>query len=91
MDIIICTIHHPIKTILKGLLFIAKHEEDLFREDFEQHIHKIRSCSHKRPYLNKFLYKELVKVRFSNQEKNYSKKRKRYSICRHLLFHTSSA
>ena len=45
-------------------------------EDFEQHIHKMRSWFQKRTYPNKILDEELVKVRFSKQEKSYSKKDK---------------
>ena len=42
-------------------------------KDFEQHIHEMKSWFQKRVYPDKFLDEKLVKVRFSNQEKTFSK------------------
>ena len=43
-------------------------------KDLEHHINEMRSWFQKRAYPNKVLDKELVKIRFSNQEKTCSKK-----------------
>ena len=45
-------------------------------EDFEQHIHEMRSWFRKKSYHNKILEEELVKLRFYNQKKKSSKKSK---------------
>ena len=45
-------------------------------KDFEKHVYEIRSWFQKRYYPNKVLDEELVKVSFSNQEKNLQQKYK---------------